>query len=114
MSDTITWVMTADVPEGKVDELRALMQEMTVATRTNEPGCLLYDWFIAEDGRGCHILESYADEAALMIHVDGFNRTYARRLFGIIKPRSLTVYGAPSAAVREALAPLRPVYLAPL
>jgi quinol monooxygenase YgiN len=114
MSDAITWVLTADLPEGKHDELRTLMVEMTAATRADEPGCLVYDWFLTEDERGCHILESYADEAALLTHVQAFNTRFARRLFGVITPRSLTVYGAASPAVHEALAPLRPVYLSRL
>jgi quinol monooxygenase YgiN len=111
MTNTITWILVADLPEGRLHDLRAIMDEMTEATRASEPGCLIYDWHVSEDGRLCHILESYADEAALMTHVAAFNSRFARRLFGIVKPRALTVYGPASAAVRQALAPLNPVYL---
>jgi len=111
MTDAITWVMEATLPEGKRPELEALMREMTEATRANEPGCGLYDWFIGADGTTCHILESYADDAALMTHIGNFNRLYARRLFSVIRPSKLTVYGTPSDEARAALAPLRPVFL---
>ncbi len=111
MTHAITWVMEADLPEGKRPELEALMHEMCDATRANEPGCQMYDWFVSADGRTCHILERYADEAAMMAHIGTFNRQYARRLFGVIKPRRLTVYGVPSADGQAALAPLRPVFL---
>ena len=114
MPDAITWVLEADLPEGKRPELEALMAEMTEATRANEPGCALYDWFVSADGTACHILERYADDAALMTHIGTFNRLYARRLFSVIRPRRLTVYGSPSEEARAALAPLRPEFLARL
>lgn len=110
-NQAITWVMQADLPAGERPDLVALMQEMTAATRADEPGCQLYDWFVTADGTACHILERYADEAAMMAHVATFNRLYARRLFGVIKPRALTVYGQLSPEGQAALAPLRPVYL---
>ncbi|MCB1407343.1 MAG: antibiotic biosynthesis monooxygenase [Rhodobacteraceae bacterium] len=113
-TDVITWVLQASLPEGQRPALEAVMHEMIDATRTNEPGCLLYDWYISADGGTCHILESYADDAALMTHIASFNARFARRLFGIIKPVGLTIYGNPSAEARAALAPLRPVYLSRL
>ncbi|WP_158967280.1 putative quinol monooxygenase [Chachezhania sediminis] len=111
MSDTITWVMEAAVSEGTRADLTALMQEMVAHVRATEPGCVLYDWFISPDGTTCHILESYADDAALLTHVVGFNARYAGWLFGLIRPQRMTVYGAPSAEARAAIAPLRPVYM---
>lgn len=90
------------------------MHEMCEATRANEPGCLMYDWFISANEAEVHILESYADEAAVIAHIGTFNTQYARRLFGILGPKSLTVYGTPSVPVLKALAPLRPVVLMPL
>lgn len=111
MSDVITWILETTLQDGQRPALQALMREMTEATRANEPGCLLYDWFVTPEGDACHILESYADEAALMQHVATFNTRYARRLFAIARPRKMTVFGAPSETVRAALAPLKPVYL---
>lgn len=113
-ADAITWVLEAALPDGQRPALEALMREMTEATHASEPGCLLYEWFVTPDGSGCHILESYADDAALLAHVASFNARYARRLFGLVQPRRLTVYGDPSEAARAALAPLRPVYLSRL
>ncbi|CUH63090.1 Antibiotic biosynthesis monooxygenase [Thalassovita gelatinovora] len=113
-SEAITWVLEVALPDDQRPALEALMHEMTEATLANEPGCLLYDWFITADGTGCHILESYADDAALLAHINTFNTTYARHMFSIVSPRRLTVYGAPSISARAALAPLHPVYLSRL
>lgn len=114
MSDVLTWILETTLQDDQRPALQALMHEMTEATRANEPGCLLYDWFVTPEGDACHILESYADEAALMQHVATFNASYARRLFALVKPRRMTVFGTPSDTVRAALAPLRPVYLSRL
>ena len=113
-TNAITWVLEATLPEGQRPALEAVMREMIDATRANEPGCLLYEWFVTPDGGACHILECYADDAALMTHIATFNARFARRLFGILAPRRLTIYGDPSEAARAALAPLRPVYLSRL
>lgn len=106
----ITWVLEAQAPASNQTKLRALMVEMTEATRIEEPGCLVYDWYLGPDGETCHIIESYADEAALMAHVEGFNRRYGKRFFSLVTPRGLSVYGTLSETGQDALAPLNPVY----
>ena len=110
----ITWVLEAQAPASNQTALRRLMVEMTEETLMREPGCLVYDWYLGPDGETCHIIESYEDEAALLTHVEGFNRRFAKRFFSLVKPRGLTVYGALSEAGQEALAPLNPVFFQPL
>ena len=110
MSEEVTWVMEVSLPPERREELQALMEEMTTATRAEEPGCGLYDFYVSEDGTTCHILESYIDDAALLNHINRFNRNFARRMFGIVTPTKMTVYGPASDAAREALAVLKPLY----
>jgi hypothetical protein len=42
------------------------------------------------------------------------NADFAARVFEILKPTRLVVYGTPSVQVKEALAGANPVYMAPL
>lgn len=108
---TIRWVMEASVDADRIDELRALMGEMSTAVRDEEPGCLQYDWYLGDGEANCHFLEAYADDAAILRHVDTLNQRFARRLFGLIRPLRFTVYGTVGEAARAALAPLAPRYL---
>lgn len=113
MTKPVYWLLEAAVAPTAVAELGQLMEEMRAHVREREPGTLLYEWHIGEDGTTCHILEGYEGDAALIAHVEGINAHFARRLFALIEPRRFTVYGAPGEAARAALAPLKPNYMAP-
>ena len=112
MSKQVYWILELEIVEGKSDVLRDLATEMVSATRENEPGALHYDWSLSEDGRQCHIFEHYADSAAVMTHLATFQQKYAARFLEILKPTRFVIYGSPDPAVREALSPFQPDYMA--
>ncbi|MEE9210593.1 MAG: antibiotic biosynthesis monooxygenase [Kiloniellales bacterium] len=104
MSDAISWVLELAIKDGQLDAFKALAQEMSEATQADEPGASHYEWFISEDGKAVHIYERYADSAATMTHLGNFGAKFAERLLACVDPTRLTVYGDPSAEVRDALA----------
>ena len=114
MPKPIYWILEATVEPQAIAELGQLMEEMRAHVREHEPGTLLYEWHIGEDGATCHILEGYESDAALIAHVEGVNARFAKRMFALLTPRRFTVYGAPGEVARAALKPLKPVYMAPL
>ncbi|WP_323018981.1 putative quinol monooxygenase [Pararhodobacter sp.] len=107
----VLWILETSLDPERVGDLRRLAAEMSEVVRAEEPGCLRYDWHLNEEGNRCHILEGYADDAALLSHVEGFNRRWARAFFGLLKPERLVVYGDPGPEARAAIAALRPVYM---
>ena len=113
MGNQVSWVLQLAVQDGKLDELRALMDEMVASTR-EEPGALSYEWFVSEDGGAVHIYERYADDAATLAHLATFGATFAGRFLGAVKPTGFTVYGSPGAEVRAALDPMRATYFGDL
>ena len=113
MSNEISWMLELDVREGREEALRTLMAEMVDATRANEPDTLAYVWNFTGDGRTCHLYERYADSAAVLTHLGTFGARFASRFFDALQPTRFTVYGSPTAAARDALAGLNPVYMAP-
>ncbi len=113
MSSEISWMLELDVREGRETALRTLMAEMVDATRANEPDTLAYVWNLTADGGTVHLYERYADSAAVLTHLGTFGQRFADRFFDILKPTRFTVYGVPTASAREAMAGLRPVYMAP-
>ncbi|MEZ5277354.1 MAG: antibiotic biosynthesis monooxygenase [Opitutaceae bacterium] len=113
-SNRITWHLKLNVKPGKQETLRALCAEMSKATASNEPGTLIYEWYISPDGTSCHIIESYADSAAAMVHIATFGEKYAERFLDCLEPTGLAVYGNPSEEVRSALAGHGAVHLGEL
>ena len=73
-----------------------------------------YEWTISDDHQACHAYERYRDSAAVMTHLESFGANFAVRLMEVVKPARLVVYGTPSAQVKDGLAGLGPVYMAPL
>ncbi len=113
MSSNVYWMLELEVQSGRDKDFRALMKEMVSATQANEPGTLNYEWSTSEDGSRCHIFERYLDSGAVMTHMATFGEKYAARFFEVLKPLRLVVYGAPSAAVKDAFAGSKPVYMQP-
>ena len=110
MGNVVSWDLQLKVREGKLDDLRSLMEEMVSATEGNEPGTLIYEWFFSAEHSTCHIYERYQDSAAAMTHLASFGAKFAERIMQLVEPTSLSVYGEPSDELRETLAPWGAVY----
>jgi len=106
MSDHVYWIIEAEVNDGKLDELKSLMAEMSDATFSDEPGALNYEWSLSEDEKVVHIFERYTDSAATMIHMANFGAKFGARFMGALKPTKCTLYGAPDDQVRKAMKPM--------
>ncbi len=111
MSGPVSWMLELDVQPGRSDALRSLMEEMVSSTHATEPGTLAYEWYVSADNRRCHVYERYADSAAALAHCQIFGARFLARFFALLTPTRCTVYGAPDAAVQQALAALHPAVL---
>ena len=99
------------IHDGQEQAFRALAEEMSVAT-AREEGALTYQWYLAEDGKTCRILERYADSDAVRAHLDTFS-AFGDRMMAIADITSLKVHGNPDDGVREAIAQFAPKYYRP-
>ncbi|MCX7558332.1 antibiotic biosynthesis monooxygenase [Sulfitobacter sp. F26204] len=104
MSDIIEWVLEMRVQEGQADKVQPLLDEMVAATKSDEPGALHYEYYMPEDRSTCTVLERYADNAAVMVHLGNFGAKFAERFLTVFVPERFTVYGLANAEVRGALA----------
>jgi len=102
MPETVSWVLEVAIREGKLDEGRALMEEMAAATG-EELGTLAYEWFLSSDGSVCHVYVRYADSEAVMLHMRAFGDAFAERFAACFEQTRMTVYGEPSDEVRTTL-----------
>lgn len=110
MENQVSWVIELNVKPGKLEEFKALMEEMVAGTST-EPRTLNYEWFISDDGSRVDIYEKYADSDAMIEHVSGFFEKWAERFGQCVDATRFTVYGNPNEAAREKLAPFGGTYL---
>lgn len=111
MSGAIHIVLVVTIASSDHSAWSQLMQEMVDATRS-EPGTVIYQWYVSEKDSVCHIQERYADQAACDAHVDGFIANFGERFLTLATAVEVTVYGDPSARVREVLSGLTPRYFA--
>jgi quinol monooxygenase YgiN len=84
-----------------------------VEAARGEPGTLVYEWFVSDDGSAVHVYERYADSAAVVVHGASFVENFVERFLEAVEPTRFTVYGSPDAAARETLSALAPAYLGP-
>jgi quinol monooxygenase YgiN len=113
MNDHVSWLLELAVKAGELDNVKGLLDEMIESART-EPGTLVYEWSINEDGSVIHGYERFADSAGAVAHLSVFGERFAQRVFAAVDPTRLSVYGTPSDDAKQALEVLGPVYLAPL
>lgn len=100
---TISWLLSVTVKDGQLENFRSLMKEMVKSTKANEPGALIYEWFISEDGKTIHLYERYQDSEAVMTHLSNFGEHFAQRFLNCVNISSMDVYGEPNEEVRKAL-----------
>jgi quinol monooxygenase YgiN len=110
---TEVWLMIeAAVKPGRLDDLRAVMDELVEST-TDESGTLTYAWSVDEDGASMHLLERYADPGAATAHLATFVSRFAERYFAAVDPVRFVVYGGDD-TVAEAVAAAHPTFMGPL
>lgn len=99
MDSQISMVVELQVNEGQLDALKAVMEEMVEATRSEE-GALSYEWHISEDESTVHVYERYADSDAAVAH--GRNAMqFLPKMIAAGKPARVSAYGEPSDEVRQ-------------
>lgn len=112
MSDQISWHVELAVKAGELEDFRALTSEMVEFTRA-EPGVLIYERFVSEDGKVVHVYERYANAAAAVAHLRTFKDKFGKRFSGMVDRKQFTVFGSPSDELREVLDGFGATYLGP-
>ena len=106
MTDNIQWILEMAVRGDDPAAVKSLVDEMVRATQSNEPGALIYEYYLSEDKSRCSVVERYADNAAVMVHLKNFETHFAERFFALFEPKLFRVYGPANEDVRSALGSL--------
>ena len=99
------------IKEGKLDDFKAIVNTMVEITDVNEPNTLIYEYYINEDGTECHLLETFKDSDAFMVHLGNVGHLFDT-LFQSATMTRAKIYGSPSAELQQALDPLGVEYFA--
>ena len=108
----ITNVFHMTVEPEALEEFKSLIAQI-VALSNKEPGTLIYEYSLGEDGRSVHIVERYLTEGVLP-HVEQTFGPFAERFLKLATINALYVYGEPPADLRAKLASFGAVFMAPL
>lgn len=114
MNDHVYWMLELAIKDGQLETFKALMEEMVVSTKANEPGTLNYEWWINDAGNVCHLYERYVDSAATMAHLGTFGANYAERFMACVDMKRFIAYGNPDEKVRGALQGMGVKIMSPL
>ncbi len=102
-----------EASEGEYDDGARFVGERASGGARNQPGTLAYEWYISPDGGTVHVVETYADSAAVVAHhvSEGFEfKNWAGRFVDCVDVTRVTAYGDPNAAAREILDRLGATY----
>lgn len=114
MTKHVYWILELSIKDGHLDQLKEIMEEMSTATKKDEPYALNYEWWISEDESACHIFERYEDSAAVMVHLGNFGSKFMERFMSHVDPTGFKVYGDASDEVKAALTGFGPQFLTQL
>ena len=110
MSDEISWQVELAVKPGELDNFRALTRDMIAFAKT-EPGVLVYERFVSEDGATVCVYERFVDSASAAAHLMAFSKLFGERFTAMVERRWFRVNGAPSDELRAILDQFGAVYL---
>jgi quinol monooxygenase YgiN len=83
--------------EGKIEEYKKLVMEMSRAVKDNEPDTINYQFYLNRDETKCIVHETYANSEAVFAHINGVaSQTILPKIFSVSKIRKFDVYGNPS------------------
>jgi quinol monooxygenase YgiN len=91
--------------EGKIDEFKKLVQEMSTVVEANEPGTIGYQFYLnREDETKCIVQEIYANSEAVFAHNAGVaSQTILPKIFNVATISRFEVYGNPSEELQKLL-----------
>jgi quinol monooxygenase YgiN len=92
------------IEEGKREDFKELIQEMTRAVQENEPDTITYQFYLNKDNTKCIVHETYTNSDAAFTHMNGVtSKTILPKVFEIAKINRFDAYGTPSEELQKVL-----------
>jgi quinol monooxygenase YgiN len=92
------------IHEGKIEEYKKLVQDMSRVVEANEPDTINYQFYLNRDETKCIVYETYADSEAVFAHINGVaSKTILPKIFNVSNISRFEVYGNPSEELQKVL-----------
>jgi quinol monooxygenase YgiN len=97
------------IGEGKIEEYRKLIQQMSGVVEVNEPNTINYQFFLDRDATKCIVWETYANSESALAHMYGVaSQTILPKVSNVSKIDRIDVYGNPNEELQKALTSFGP------
>jgi quinol monooxygenase YgiN len=97
------------IQEGKIEEYKKLVQDMSRVVEANEPDTINYQFYLNRDETKCIVYETYANSEAVFAHNNGVaSQTILPKIFHVSRIGRFEVYGNPSEELQKVLTNFSP------
>jgi quinol monooxygenase YgiN len=97
------------IEEGKTEEYKKLVQDMSRVVEANEPDTINYQFYINRAETKCIVWETYANSEAVFAHINGVaSQTILPKVFSVSRISRLDVCGNPSEELQKVLTSFGP------
>ena len=97
------------IKEGKIDEFKKLVQDMSRMVESNEPDTIDYEFYLNSDETKCMVHETYANSEAALVHNNSIaSQTILPKVFSVAHLSRFDFYGKPSKELRELITSFNP------
>jgi quinol monooxygenase YgiN len=92
------------IEEGKIEEFKKLVQDMSRVVEANEPDTINYQFYLNRAETKYIVNETYANSEAVLAHITGVaSQTILPKVFSVSRISAFDVYGDPSEELQKAL-----------
>jgi quinol monooxygenase YgiN len=97
------------IEEGKIEEYKKLVQDLSRVVEANEPDTISYQFYLNRDETKCIVRETYANSEAVLAHNTGIaSQTILPKIFSFARISRFDVYGNPSEELQKVLTSFAP------
>jgi quinol monooxygenase YgiN len=97
------------IEEGKIEEYKKLVQDMSRVVEANEPDTINYEFYLNREETRCIVHETYANSKAVLAHNAGVaSQTILPKIFSVSRISTFDVYGNPSEELQKVLTSFGP------
>jgi quinol monooxygenase YgiN len=92
------------IEEGKIEEYKKLVLEMSKVVEANEPDTIDYEFYLNRAETKCIVHETYTNSEAVLAHNVGLaSQTILPKIFSVSRISRFDVYGNPSEELQKVL-----------
>ena len=92
------------IEEGKIEEYKKLVQDMSRVVEANEPDTINYQFYLNKDETKCIVNEIYTNSEAALAHITGIaSQTILPKIFKVSRISRFDVYGNPGEELQKVL-----------